>query len=212
MENYRKIPYSHNPNIVLRVYPGHFVTPNSHINYYVDMTDMKSRQSEAENVAEAITQFYLSSAMIDTILCMDGVEVIGAFLAEKLSTAGVISKNAHRTIYVMAPEISAAGQMICRENYRHMIKDKHVLVLLASATTGRTVSSAMNTVCYYGGEIAGVSAIFSALDEIDGIPLTHLYGPNDLNGYHSYTHAGCELCKKGVPIDAICNSYGFSRV
>ncbi len=212
MEDYIKIPASRYPNIFLRVYPGHFVTPNSHINYYVDMTDMKSRQSEAEAVAEAITQFYLSSAMIDTILCMDGVEVIGAFLADKLTQAGIISKNAHKTIYITSPEFSSSGQMFFRENYRHMIKEKHVLVLLASATTGRTVSSAIRTVRYYGGEIAGVSAIFSASDEVDGFPLTHLFGPSDLDNYKSYTHADCALCARKIPIDAICNSHGFSRV
>ncbi|MBQ9438254.1 MAG: phosphoribosyltransferase [Lachnospiraceae bacterium] len=212
MEDYQKIKAKSNPSIILRVYPGHFVTPNSHINYYVDMTDMKSRQSEATAVAEAISQFYLSSSVIDTILCMDGCEVIGADLADNLTRAGIISMNAHKTIYVMTPEISSAGQMIFRENIRHMVKGKHVLVLFASATTGRTIASAVNTVRYYGGEITGVSAIFSALSEVDGITITRLYGPEDLDGYESYPHAGCKLCERNIPIDAICNSYGFSRV
>ena len=212
MEEYKKIKAKGDPNIILRVYPGHFVTPNSHINYYVDMTDMKSRQSEAEGVAEAISKFYSSSAAIDTILCMDSVNVIGAYLAQKLTQAGNISMNAHKTIYILSPEISSTGQILFRENEKHMIKDKHVLVLLASATTGRTVSSSTNTVRYYGGEVVGVSAIFSAMEYVDGIPITHLFGPGDLNNYRSYPHSSCALCEKKIPIDAICNSHGFSLV
>ena len=36
------------PEIKLRVIPGHFVTSHSHINYYIDMTMTKMRESEAK--------------------------------------------------------------------------------------------------------------------------------------------------------------------
>ncbi len=212
MEEYRKIYSPRNPNVILRVIPGHFVTPNSHINYYVDMTGMKNRQSEAEATAEAIVQDYIAMTVVDTILCRDGCEIIGAYLAEKLTRAGVSNMNAHKTMYIMAPEFTSSGQMIFRENVKMMIDGKHVLVLLASATTGRTVASAVNTIRYYGGEIAGVTAIFSASDSVDDIQIHHVFGPHDLPDYATYPHGECELCKKKIPIDALCNSYGFSRV
>ena len=43
---------------------------------------------------------------IDTIVCLDGCEVIGAFLASELSRSGVLSTNAHKTIYVVTPEFN----------------------------------------------------------------------------------------------------------
>ncbi len=210
MEESRKIVSTQDPKVFLRVIPGHFVTPNSHINYYVDMTAMKARQSEAQNVAEAISQFYLSSSVIDTILCMDGCEIIGAYLANALTHAGVKNRNAHKTIYIMAPEFSSSGQMFFRENMKPMIKEKHVLVLLASATTGRTVASAVNTVRYYDGYVTGVAAIFSAADMVDNIPIRHLFGPADLPDYEAYPHGECKLCQNKIKIDAICNSHGYS--
>ncbi|MCR4892571.1 MAG: phosphoribosyltransferase [Lachnospiraceae bacterium] len=213
MEDYKKIISPLDPNIILRVTPGHFVTPNSHVNYYIDMTGMKSRMSEANAVAEAVTRFYMATTAIDTILCMDGCEIIGAYLAEKLSRAGVMNMNAHKTIYITVPEFSSSEQMIFRENTKMMIKNKHILILLASDTTGRTVARTINTVRYYGGQIAGVCAIFSANDTVEDIPITHLFSPKDLpGGYKSYPHVGCPLCEKKIPIDAICNSYGYSRV
>ena len=36
-----------NSNVVLRVIKGHFATTHSHINYFMDMTGLKSRLSEA---------------------------------------------------------------------------------------------------------------------------------------------------------------------
>ena len=45
MENRMKKIQSHaNKNVALRVIPGHFATNHSHINYYVDLTIMKSRR------------------------------------------------------------------------------------------------------------------------------------------------------------------------
>ena len=82
-----KIPSRRYPNIMLKVIPGHFVTPNSHINNYIDLTTMKTRQSEAVEVAKAISETYASSTIVDTIVCMDGMEVIGAFLADRLTRA-----------------------------------------------------------------------------------------------------------------------------
>ena len=43
LENrYTKIHSKVNPDAIIRVVPGHFATTHSHINYYVDMTIMKS--------------------------------------------------------------------------------------------------------------------------------------------------------------------------
>ena len=58
MDGYKKINSRTHPDIVLRVIPGHFVTANSHINYYIDMSMMKSRQSEADAVAAALSERY----------------------------------------------------------------------------------------------------------------------------------------------------------
>ena len=162
MQDYIKIRSKDYPDIVLRAIPGHFVTPNSHINYYIDMSLMKARRSEADAIAKAISDQYVASTIVDTILCLDGTEVIGAYLAEHLTKAGVVSMNAHQTIYITGPEFNNAGQMMFRDNVQPMIKGKHVLILIASATTGLTLAGAIDTVKYYGGITAGISAIFSA--------------------------------------------------
>ena len=162
MLEYTKIYSKKYPDIALKVIPGHFVTPNSHINYYMDMTTMKTRQSEARAVAMAMSQSYMATTVIDTIICMDGTEVIGAYLADELSKAGILSMNRHKTIYVVTPEYDQSGQLIFRDNMLMMVNEKHVLLLLASMTTGTTVTRAIEGIKYYGGHVRGVSTIFSS--------------------------------------------------
>ena len=92
-----KIYSNVNKNAIIRVIPGHFATTHSHINYYVDMTIMKSRKSEAEAAASVLARKYSTSTYIDTIICMDGCEVIGAYLADELTKSGIMSLNQHQT-------------------------------------------------------------------------------------------------------------------
>ena len=210
MQTYTKMRSRKYPDVVMKVIPGHFVTTNAHINYIIDMTTMKTRQNEAKAAAKAIASTYMSTTIVDTIVCMDGMEVIGAYLADELTQAGIMSMNAHQTIYVYSPEFDNQGQMIFRENSKMMIKGKHVLLLLASATTGQTILRAGESIDYYGGTVVGITAIFSAPTKVFGQQIHSLYKISDLPDYRSYTASECKLCKEHIPIDAICNSFGYS--
>lgn len=212
MENVQRITSKNYPGISVKVIPGHFVTPSSHINHYIDLTSLKARQSEASAVAEALVEKYISSTIIDTIVCMDGCEVIGAYLAEKLTRAGFVSMNAHKTIYITTPEINPGGQTIFRENVQHMIQGKHVLLLLASVTTGKTVARALEVIQYYGGNAVGVSAIFSAATKAAGVDIQAIFTSSDIPDYKTYSSESCLLCKEGRQVDAIANGFGYSTL
>ncbi|MBE5870720.1 MAG: orotate phosphoribosyltransferase [Lachnospiraceae bacterium] len=212
MQDYKKIDYARNKDVVLRYIPGHFITPNSHVNYYMDLVDMKSRQREARATGEELAEMYLASDVIDTILCLNGMEVVGSYLANKLTKAGVISANSHQTMYITSPEYNASGQMMFRENNQHMIRGKKVLILIDTATTGATLQSAVSSVNFYKGEIVGISAIFSVATKINNIPIRALYSNRDLPDYASYASESCPLCRQGVAVDAICNGFGYSTL
>lgn len=212
MQEAIKIYSKAHPNVELRAIPGHFVTPNSHVNYFLDMTMLKTRLSEASTVARELGRQVMLSTVVDTIVCIDGCEIIGAFLAEELTRAGIYSKNAHKTIYIVAPEYSTSGQMLFRDNYLPMIKNKNVLLLLASATTGKTVAKAIHTLTYYGADISGISAIFSAANSVMGMPVNCLFTASDLPDYMTYSSENCSLCKDKKQIDAFANAFGYSTI
>ena len=127
-----------NPNgsLKLRVAKGHFATSHSHINYYVDLTFTKHRLSEAKEAARQLTMKFKHSTIIDTILCLDGTEVVGACMANDLTKIGFSNINMHNTIYVVTPEHTTGSQLLFRDNIVPMIRGKHVLILAASITTG----------------------------------------------------------------------------
>lgn len=207
-----KIYAKRDNQIQLKIYPGHFATPQSHITHYLDMTTMKSRLAEAQHIARALAQNYEASIPVDTIICMDGLEVVGTLLAEELTQAGILSMNAHKTIYVTSPESSNAGQMIFRDNVQPMIRDKNVLILIGSVTTGETLKHAVNTILYYGGKVRGVSAIFSAVTSVAGLPVYALFTQKDIPDYCTYRVHECPLCQQRQKLDAIVNGYGYSKL
>lgn len=212
MEDSIKITSKNYPNIKLRVIPGHFVTAHSHANYYLDMTNMKSRQSEASTIAKAMAENYISSTIVDTIVCIDGCEVIGAYLANYLTESGILSMNTHKTLYITRPEFSHTGQFLFRENVQHMIKNKNVLILLAMANTGSTLSGAVDVIQYYGGRVAGISAIFSSVSDAYSYPINALFTTADIPDYQLFPASRCELCQAKKPIDALANNFGFSKL
>lgn len=212
MENRTIKLYAKNTSVPLKVVPGHFATNHSHVNYYVDMTTLKTRVSEAGAVAATLAAQYVASSIVDTIVCLDGTQVIGTLLAQELTRAGYGSINAHGTIYVITPEYDSTGQMIFRDNLRPMLENKHVIVLMASVTTGITIRKSMNSISYYGGIPAGASAIFSAVSDVEGYPVSSVFHQSDLPDYQSCTPHDCPMCRAGQRIDALVNSYGYSKL
>ena len=70
----------------------------------------------------------------------------------------------------------------------------------------------IDAIHYYGGRVAGVSAIFSAANKVYDFPINALFTTADIPDYHTYSPSSCNLCKEGKPVDAIVNGYGYSRV
>ena len=198
-------------NLFLRVTKGHFMKTNGHMNYYIDVTMQKTRLSEARAVAEELVSYYNNSTVIDTILCLDEMQVIATCMAERLTGAGFMNLNAHQTIYILTPEKVAAGRFIFRDSTIPMISGKNVLVLTSSVATGRTTSVAMDAIKYYGGTVAGLASIYSAVDECDGVPVRSVFDAKDLDGYFCVPAHECPLCKEGQMVDGVVTSYGFSH-
>ncbi len=197
--------------IALKIIPGHFITSHSHINYYVDLTTLLARQNEAEAAAQLLARKYENNTVVDTIICLNGCMVIGAYLAQELTKCGIQCMNEHKTIYITAPEQDINGQMIFRDNSKMMIQGKNVLIMSTSITTGVTVEKAIRSVEYYGGKVQGIASFFSFRDHIYGIEVNSIFDENDMTGYASFDEKECPMCKAKQKIDAIVNGFGYSK-
>lgn len=199
-------------NLHLRVAKGHFVMGSTHSNYYIDVVSQKARLSEAKAVAKELSSYYYADTVVDTILCVDGTEVIGTCLADYLTKADFINMNAHKTIYVVTPEITSANQFLFRDNIIPMISGKNVLILSVSIASGKTAQAAVDAVKYYGGTVSGICSIFSTEAQCGSLPVRSVFDPNDLSDYGIYLSHECPMCKAGQKIDALVNSHGFSKL
>lgn len=204
----QEIRSSKDKHIKIGIIPGHFATNHSHVNYYIDMTKIKTHHKMAKRAAEVLASTY-QSTHIDTIVCLEGTEMLGAFLAQSLAESGI---NSGSDIYVVTPELNANNQMIFRDNTQSAIWGKQILLLISSASTGKTITRSTECIQYYNGHLNGIGAIFSAIDEADGLEIHSVYDEGDLPQYTTCTSSECPMCKNGQKVDALINSFGYSKI
>ena len=197
-----------NSKITIGIIPGHYATNHSHVNYYVDMTSVKTSMKTAKAAAEQLAGEF-QNTFVDTVICLEGTEILGAFLAEALAQNGI---NQNKDINVITPEMNAVNQMLFRDNTQKMIWSKRVLLLISSASTGKSINRSIDCLQYYSGELVAIGAIFSAIDEVQGIEVKSLFTDNDLPRYDNFAPNECPLCKQGIKVDALINSFGYSKL
>ena len=207
-ERAQKIVSGKNSQVSIGIIPGHYATNHSHVNYYVDLTAIKTSVKMARNAAHELGAEF-ANVYVDTIICLEGTETLGAFLAETLSHTGI---NQGGDINLVTPEMNAVNQMIFRDNTQKMIWSKKILLLISSASTGQTINRAMDCLQYYSGELAAVGAIFSAIKDVDGIEVKSIFTDADLPHYDNFPANECPMCKKGIKVDALINSFGYSKL
>lgn len=192
--------------------PGHFATNHSHINYYIDMSDLKHKQSLAMTAAHSIAA-RIPGLPVDTILCLEGTEYIGAYLAQELTRESLSSMNSGHDVFLVEPDSNINGQFIFADNLRPMISGKAVFVMVTSASTGQTLSQIAECVEYYGGHVVGNAALFSNISELDGKPVISLFTGADFPNYQTCAHGkNCPACAAGVPLDAIVTPRGYRKL
>lgn len=200
------------PSLQMEILPGHFATRHSHVNYYLNITQIKSRHVMARDAARYFAELLASSTPVETIVCLDGTEIIAAYLAETLTDAGNGGVMSGSIIDIITPEVNHSGQFIFRDNVQSMVWNKQVLLLAASTTTGTTISQAIQCIHYYHGIISGLAAIFSAVDNIDDYTVHAIFGHEELPDYTTSSVDTCPECKAGAKIDALVNSFGYSKL
>lgn len=201
-------------NVKIRVIEGHFVTQHSHVSHCIDMTQVKSETQAALSAAKMFAKGFTDSP-VDTIITLERTKMIGAFLASELSHTGI---NVNQNIAVVSPEVSD-DKIILRDNLLPYVKNKRVLLLTATATTGLTLKSALEGIWYYGGTPVGALTVFGGnfgekinMHGVQDVPVVRLFRAEEIPSYKSYLSTECPLCKSGVRIDALINSYGYSKI
>jgi orotate phosphoribosyltransferase len=176
------------------------------------MSTVKVRHNNCRETAKVLAEAYIHSTAIDTIVCLEETSTIGAFMAEQLSDMSAHSLSRGNNISVVTPEYNQNGQILFRDNVQRMIKNSQVLILAPSITTGKSVKRAIEAVLYYGGIVCGICSVFSSINKINGLEVKTIFTSKDLPDYRAYSSSDCPMCQAGQKLDAIVNSYGYSKL
>jgi orotate phosphoribosyltransferase len=201
-----------NPVINTNIIPGHFTTSHFHTNCYVDLDKLKTNALVAKDVAAELALPYLKSTYVDTIVCIEGTEVIGAYMAEELLKKGLSGANSDRDIHVVTPKSNVNKQLTFQHNIQKVIYNKRIVLLASSVSSGITLNSALDCLSYYGGILAGVSALFNAYPNKHEQKVNSLFTSKDIPDYQLYSPGECIMCKKGLKLDAIIVHDGYIRM
>lgn len=199
-----------NQKVRIKIMKGHFATEHTHVNTYIDISTVANCFQEAREAAKLLVENYQMSTKIDTIVCLDGTRLIGAFMAEFLSSAGMGNLNGGKNIAVITPELINRRQIVFRDNTKRMVESKNILILAGSITSGENVLQATSAAIYYKGKVTGICAVFSHVNKVAGMEVHAIFTGKDLPEYQSYGIADCPRCRQGRRIDALVNSYGYS--
>ena len=129
-------------DLKLTAYHGHFATRHSHNSHYLDITRMKHECAMANIAAASLANHYVYEKEIDTVVCLDGSEVIGTFLAGRLAKNDRFAVNSGRNVCIVTPEYDSNGQLIFRDNLAGMVSGKNVLLLISTVNSGKTARRA----------------------------------------------------------------------
>jgi len=206
------IPLAQNPKIAIKVIPGHFITSSAHISHYLDVSTLKTNSIVARDVARELAFPYLSTTLVDTIVCIENTRVIGAYLAEELLQNGRYVINRGGDINVITPRSNTLGQLTFYDSEIGWVTNKNILLLVATISSGKTVNRTLECLEYYGGKLVGISALFLASPKEMETNINYLFTSEDIPGYNVYRASECEMCKKGQEVDAIVSNEGYNKM
>ena len=156
-----------NSTVVIRAIPGHFATRHSHVNCCIDMTKVKSQMFTAKAAARLFAESF-ANVPVETIITLERTKMVGAFLANELSHAGI---NINLDIAVISPEITDE-KLILRDNMLPYVKGRHVLLLSATSTTGPPTAATATGSATVTAAAGGIPRMSRLLAGITGAAIT----------------------------------------
>jgi orotate phosphoribosyltransferase len=199
-----------NRKIRLNIYPGHYATSHAHVDNYFSMTEVRTDCSMAAEAADVLASYFRYTP-VDTVISLEYTQIIGAFVAQNLSSPGR-DINSGTDLHVVTPQVNSNNQLTFSSDMQPYVTGKNVLLLLSTVSTGRSLARAAECIRYYGGRLAGIASIFSAIGESGGMPVRSIFTSADLSSYNSYRSDECPFCKNGRKLDGFITTAGYTEI
>ena len=199
-----------NRKIRLNIYPGHYATSHAHVDNYFSMTEVRTDCGMAAEAADMLAAHFRYTP-VDTVISLEYTQIIGAFVAMRLCAPGR-DINSGADIHVVTPQVNSNNQLTFSSDMQPYVTGKNVLLLLSTVSTGRSLARAVECIRYYGGNLAGIASIFSAIGESGGLPVRSIFTSADLSAYNSYSSDQCPFCRSGRKLDGFITTAGYTEI
>ena len=199
-----------NRKIRLNIYPGHYATSHAHVDNYFSMTEVRTDCGMAAEAADMLAAHFRYTP-VDTVISLEYTQIIGAFVAMRLCAPGR-DINSGMDIHVVTPQVNSNNQLTFSSDMQPYVTGKNVLLLLSTVSTGRSLARAVECIRYYGGNLAGIASIFSAIGESGGLPVRSIFTSADLSAYNSYSSDQCPFCRSGRKLDGFITTAGYTEI
>lgn len=206
------VSLSKNPSINVDVTLGHFTTNDYHINHFLHLDELKTNPSLAKEVAIELALPYLTSTLVDTIVCFEGTEIIGAYMANELSMEGTGVINSGKFIHVVTPTVNVDRKFMLPSSRQELVRQKRVILLVSTILSETFVNNIMEFITYYEGNLVGISSLFKAYPGEIGHEVHSLMDSSDVPGYKIYYPGKCDMCKEEQKLDGIIKNDGLTEI
>lgn len=177
---------------------GHFVgVSGNHLDTYILKDALFPHTAETSRIGEL---FALRNRDLD----VDAVAApaLGGIILSQW-TAFHLSRIEGREVYSVYTEKTPDNNQIFTRGYDAFVRNRKVLVIEDSTTTGGSVKKVVEAVCAAGGEVVAVSVM---INRDPGLVTEATFGTpfRPLAEYPipSYLPDDCPMCKNGVPVNA----------
>lgn len=175
----------------------HFIlTSGRHASTYINKDALYPHTRYVEYLFKLLAD-YFSSKKIEVVLgpAVGGI-ILSHLVARHLS---ILTKSEVQALYA---EKTANNEFVIKRGYKRLIKNKRVLILDDTTTTGKSLKKLVNVAINNGAEIVGVAVLCNrgGVTKATGGNISELFSLVNLN-LESWLPENCLLCKLGVPIN-----------
>lgn len=153
------------------------------MNFCISTRELRLSAKLAKEAARALAQPYHTGALVDLILCEEGCEAVGAFLAAELGGGSVLSLNRGSDIHIGTLRLSE--QETCtREELP--LRGKSILLLTDLLMSPKRARRAADYILGSGAALSGVCALFGVPGEVEKRKIQCLFEASDLPGFYTW--------------------------
>ncbi|MDD2955337.1 MAG: hypothetical protein PHD67_03355 [Oscillospiraceae bacterium] len=184
--------FKHQSGLYLTVTREHAAEPGCHMNRRVGTAGLRHSGKLAREAARLLAAPYQAGALVELILCEQGCEVVGSFLACELSGGNALSLNRGCDIRVAAFRWEEERPVLLEPE---PLSGQSVLLLADRLFPPDKALCCAQWAAAQEAALSGVCALFGTPGKVGWRRVHCLFSAVEVPGFHFWPEEECPLCR-----------------